>query len=187
MKVETVDIPGLLLIAPVRHGDERGYFSEVFRRDIFERHAGPVQFVQDNHSKSARRGTLRGLHCQKPPNPQGKLVRVTRGRALDVAVDIRKGSPACGKHFAVELSAANGKQLWIPPGFLHGYCTLEDDTEVLYKVTDYYSPGVDCGVRYDDPDLAIRWPLLERDLILSAKDLGLPLLKDVEAWFDYEG
>ncbi len=187
MRITPLELPGLLLIKPVRHGDERGFFAEVFRRDVFEAHAGKVDFVQDNHAKSAKRGTLRGLHCQKPPNPQGKLVRVVSGAVLDVVVDIRRGSPAFGKSLAIELSAENGLQLWVPPGFLHGYCALQEETEFLYKVTSYYAPEDDRGVRFDDPDIGITWPLPPAELTLSAKDIALPRLRDTENWFTYEG
>ncbi|MGL5137658.1 MAG: dTDP-4-dehydrorhamnose 3,5-epimerase, partial [Beijerinckiaceae bacterium] len=155
MKFERFDIPDLLLIEPSRHGDERGFFSEVFRADLFEAEVGPVRFVQDNHSRSAARGTIRGLHFQKEPKAQGKLVRVTRGAILDVAVDIRQGSPTFGRHVAVELSESNWSQLWVPAGFLHGFCTLVDDVEVLYKVTCPYSREHDAGVRWNDPEIGI--------------------------------
>jgi dTDP-4-dehydrorhamnose 3,5-epimerase len=140
LDIRPLEIEGLLLIAMRRHGDARGFFSEVFRKDIFEAAAGPVEFVQDNHSRSAARGTLRGLHYQAPPAAQGKLVRVTRGAVLDVAVDIRRSSPTFGRHIAVELSEENWQALWVPPGFLHGFCTLTDDVIVAYKVDAYYTP-----------------------------------------------
>lgn len=183
MDVRELELAGVLLITPARHGDLRGFFSEVFRQDKFEAAAGPVNFVQDNHSRSAAKGTLRGLHYQSPPAAQGKLVRVTRGAALDVAVDIRHGSPTFGKHLAVELSADNWQQLWIPPGFLHGFCTLTDDVEFLYKVTAYYSPENDCAVAFDDPDIGIRWPFPEDQMTLSAKDRAAPRLRDLTRIF----
>jgi dTDP-4-dehydrorhamnose 3,5-epimerase len=170
MKIEKFDIEGLLLIEPVKHGDSRGFFSETFRADKFEAVAGAVQFVQDNQSLSAKKGTLRGLHYQKEPRGQGKLIRVLRGAILDVAVDARKGSPTFGKHVAVELSEENWRQLYVPDGFLHGFCTLMDNTEVVYKVTDYYSPEHDAGVRWNDPDLAITWPVTESEATVSEKD-----------------
>lgn len=184
--VQTFDIPDLLLITPKRHGDERGFFSEVWRDDIFRSHAGDIRFVQDNHSFSAVRGTLRGLHFQRPPAAQGKLVRVTRGAVLDVAVDIRRGSPAFGRHVAVMLSARNWQQLWVPPGFLHGFLTMEPDTEVLYKVTGFYSAADDGGVAHDDPDLGIDWPVPTADRVLSAKDRSLPRLKDIAPVFSFD-
>jgi dTDP-4-dehydrorhamnose 3,5-epimerase len=183
MDVQTLEIPGLLLITPKKHGDARGFFSEVWRQDVFEAHAGPIHFVQDNHAYSGKRGTLRGMHFQKPPMAQGKLVRVTRGAVLDVAVDIRKGSPSFGRHVAVELSAENWQQLFVPEGFLHGYLTLTEETELLYKVTSHYSAADDAGVAFDDPDLGIAWPMAREDLTLSAKDVNLPRLRDVVSPF----
>lgn len=179
MKFERFAIDGLLLITPNRIGDARGFFVETFRADKFEAEAGPFRFVQDNHSFSAPRGTVRGLHYQKAPHAQGKLVRVLRGAILDVAVDIRKGSPTFGQHVAVELSEENGQQLWVPPGFLHGFCTLTENTEVVYKVTDFYAPACDAGVRWNDPALAIPWPVSEVEASLSAKDRAAPLFADV--------
>lgn len=183
MNIQQLDIEGPLLVSLRKHGDERGFFSEVFRKDVFEAAAGPLEFVQDNHSRSATKGTLRGLHYQAPPMAQGKLVRVTRGAVLDVAVDIRRDSPHYGRHVAVELSEANWQALWVPPGFLHGFCTLTDDVEFLYKVTAYYSPAHDGSVAWNDPDLAIEWPFAEAMLTLSAKDRAAPLLRDIPAIF----
>jgi dTDP-4-dehydrorhamnose 3,5-epimerase len=183
MDIQTLEIPGLLLITPRKHGDERGFFSEVWRQDVFQTHAGPVHFVQDNHAYSGKRGTLRGLHYQKPPMAQGKLVRVNRGAVLDVAVDIRQGSPSFGRHVAIELSAENWRQLWVPEGFLHGYLTLTEETELLYKVTNPYSAADDAGVAFDDPDLDIAWPLPREQLMLSAKDTGQPRLRDITSPF----
>ena len=182
MQVDSFDIQGPLLITPKRHGDARGFFSEVFRGDVFEAHAGPVAFVQDNHSRSGRRGTVRGLHYQAPPRAQGKLVRVTRGAVFDVAVDVRNGSPTYGRHVTAELSEDNWRQLWVPPGFLHGFCTLVDDVEFLYKVTDYYSPEHDGAVAYDDPDLAIAWPLTG-EAEVSEKDRRAPPFRDLRPLF----
>jgi dTDP-4-dehydrorhamnose 3,5-epimerase len=179
------DIPGPVLIEPKRIGDERGFFSEVFRNDLFQAHVGPFAFVQDNHSRTSRKGTLRGLHYQKNPRAQGKLMRVTRGSVYDVAVDIRTGSPSYGRCVSVQLSAANWKQLWVPPGFLHGFCALEDDVEVLYKVTDHYSAEHDAAVRWNDPTIAIPWPVAEADVILSDKDRNAPLLADVGQPFTF--
>lgn len=183
MEIKAFDIDGPLLIVPRRHGDARGFFSEVFRKDLFEAKAGPTDFVQDNHSFSAQRGTLRGLHYQAPPAAQGKLVRVSRGAVLDVAVDIRRASPTYGRHVAVELSAENWQQLWVPPGFLHGFVTLVDDTEFLYKVTNYYSQPHDGAVLWNDPDIAINWPFPESDLTLSDKDRRAPRLRDLPPLF----
>ena len=151
--------------------------------DLFEKTIDPVDFVQDNHSRSAARGTLRGLHFQAPPAEQGKLVRVTQGRVLDVIVDIRKASKTYGQHIAVELSAENWGQLWVPPGFLHGFCTLTENVEFLYKVTAYYSAEHDGSVAWNDPDLGIVWPFRQSDLTLSAKDQAAPRLRDLPPLF----
>ncbi len=180
-----LDIAGLALIEPSRLADERGFFSETFRADRFEAEIGPVRFVQDNHSRSAMRGTIRGLHFQRNPRAQGKLIRVTKGAILDVAVDIRTGSPTYGRFEAVELSADNWRQLWIPPGFLHGFCTLVDDVEVIYKVTDVYSCEHDAGVRWNDPAIGVPWPVCEQDAILSARDRTAPLLSEIGEPFRY--
>ena len=141
--------------------------------------------MQDNHAFSASKGTVRGLHFQREPRAQGKLVRITRGAVLDVAVDVRHGSPTFGRYVAVELSAANWRQLWIPTGFLHGYCTLEDDTEIIYKVTDYYSATHDAGVLWNDPDLKISWPVNDADAVLSERDRVAPRLRDLPPMFSY--
>jgi dTDP-4-dehydrorhamnose 3,5-epimerase len=183
VEIQHFDIEGPILFLPRRHGDSRGFFSEVFRQDVFEAHAGPTTFVQDNHSRSATKGTLRGLHYQAPPATQGKLVRVTRGAVLDVAVDIRKSSKTYGQHVAVELTAENWQQLWVPGGFLHGFCTLTDDVEFLYKVTAYYSPEHDGAVAWNDPDIGIRWPFAETGMTLSPKDRAAPRLRDLPPIF----
>jgi len=180
---EPLTIPDIVRITPPRHGDARGFFSETFhaRRFAAAGIAGP--FVQDNHSLSAARGTVRGLHLQIAPSAQGKLVRVTRGAIWDVAVDVRHGSPTYGHHAAAILSAENWHQLWIPSGFLHGFCTLEPDTEVLYKVTAEYDRDTERGVRWDDPTLAIPWPVDPATALLSEKDRTLPRLADCPVWF----
>jgi dTDP-4-dehydrorhamnose 3,5-epimerase len=179
MEFRSLDISGLLQIIPKRLADERGHFAEVFRQDRFEAEAGPVQFVQENRSFSIRRGTVRGLHFQRAPQAQGKLVQVLRGSIFDVAVDIRPGSPSFGRHTTVELSADNGYLLWIPPGFLHGFCTLEDETEVLYKVTAFYSAAHDAAVQWNDAALGIAWPVDAESVILSAKDAAAPRFAEV--------
>ena len=183
--IEETALPEVKLIKPRKFGDERGFFSEVWNgRDLKD--AGiDVTFVQDNHAFSAEKGTIRGLHYQMPPKAQGKLVRVTRGSVLDVAVDIRKGSPNFGKHVAVELSAENWHQLWVPPGFAHGYCTLTENVEFLYKVTNDYSPENDNGIIWNDPDIGIDWKIADADCILSAKDKILPTLADQTNLFDF--
>lgn len=183
MNVQSFAIGGVKLITPTRFGDSRGFFSETWNEAAL-RHAGiDAHFVQDNHAFSAAAGTLRGLHFQLPPKAQDKLIRVSRGAIFDVAVDIRKGSPTFGQHVAVVLSAENWAQLWVPSGFAHGYCTIEPDTEVIYKVTDYYSPADDRGIRFDDPQLAIDWPVQAGEAHLSDKDKAQPLLKDAPQLF----
>jgi dTDP-4-dehydrorhamnose 3,5-epimerase len=184
MKISKLSINGLLLVEPSRIGDARGFLSETFRADLFGAQAGPVIFVQENHSMSAARGTIRGLHYQKKPRAQGKLIRVTKGAILDVAVDIRRGSPTYGRHEAVELSAENWRQLWVPAGFLHGFCTLVDAVEIIYKVTDYYSREHDAGVRWNDPDIAVAWPVSPDEALLSEKDRVAPYLREIGPQFE---
>lgn len=183
MKFDTFAIEGPLLIEPSRIGDDRGFFSETFRIDRFVAAAGPHHFVQDNQSLSATKGTIRGLHYQKAPRAQGKLIRVLRGAIFDVAVDIRSSSPTYGQHVAVELSADNWRQLWVPPGFLHGFCTLTDNCEVMYKVTDYYSREHDAGIRWNDPSIGVAWPVSESAATLSDKDRQAPLLTEIGPQF----
>lgn len=185
MQIERLEIPDILLVKPTKHGDQRGFFSETFRADVFASHGIEAAFVQDNHVHSQQKGVLRGLHFQTPPHAQGKLVRCMRGAILDVAVDIRVGSPTYGRHVAVELSAANWHQLWIPPGFAHGYVTLEDRCEVIYKVTDYYAPECDRGIAWDDPAFAIDWRLPAAEIILSDKDRRQPRLAEAAAAFQF--
>jgi len=174
--VKTFAVQDVMLIAPDRFADRRGFFSEVFSLRALHDIGLDAEFVQDNHSLSVERGTVRGLHFQKPPRAQGKLVRVCRGKILDVPVDLRRGSPTCGHHVAVELSAENWLQLWIPEGLAHGFCTMEPDTEVMYKTTGYYSPQDDAGIAWDDPELAIDWPVTRAEAVVSDKDAALPRL-----------
>jgi dTDP-4-dehydrorhamnose 3,5-epimerase len=177
-------IPAVIRVTPRRFGDHRGFFSETWNAARYEAAGIAGPFVQDNHSLSAQAGTVRGLHCQIGANVQGKLVRVVRGAIWDVAIDMRLGAPTYRQHAAAELSAANGAQLWIPPGFLHGFCTLEPDTEVVYKVSHgAYDPAAERGVIWDDPDLALPWPAVADAATLSAKDAKLPRLVECEAWF----
>jgi len=179
------DIPDVLIIEPKVHGDERGYFIEIFRADKLEEFLGfKINFCQDNESKSSR-GVLRGLHYQLHPAAQTKLVRVIQGRVLDVAVDIRKNSPTFGKHVAIELSGENKKQMLIPRGFAHGFVVLEDDTVFTYKVDNYYSPQNDRGVAYNDELLNIDWQIPFAELNLSAKDKIQPLLKNASDIFEH--
>lgn len=185
MDFEPQSLPEIVLITPRRLGDARGFFAETFRDDLFRRHVRDVAFVQDNHSRSLVQGTVRGLHFQLPPRAQGKLVGVLRGAILDVAVDLRQGSPTFARHVAVRLSADDGRQLWIPPGFAHGFMTLEPACDVTYKVTDYYSAEHDRGLRYDDPDLGIAWPATPGGLVLSDRDRAQPSLRDLPLAFVY--
>lgn len=187
MDIRELKIPGIRLLVPKRFGDARGYFSETWSDRQFREEIANVTFVQDNQSVSARKGTLRGLHFQKPPFAQGKLVRVVRGSILDVVVDIRKGSSTYRQHVVVKLDSKEGAQLWVPPGFLHGFCTLEDETEVFYKVTSYYSPSHDAGVLWSDQDLGINWPIEPDSVVLSDKDRRHPLLCELPDFFEYEG
>ena len=183
MKVERLDIPDILLLTPARFGDSRGFFSETWNHRRFAEAGIPGPFVQDNHALSGDRGVVRGLHLQIGPNAQGKLVRVTRGAIWDVAVDVRHGSPTFGRWVGAEISAANWHQIWVPTGFLHGYCTLQPDTEVIYKVTDEYDPALERGVRWDDPTLALPWPVAPGQAILSEKDRQLPGFAAAAGWF----
>lgn len=171
--VQSTGIPGVLVIKPVRHGDKRGYFSETYNRKSLAEAGIDVNFVQDNESLSAEVGTIRGLHFQIPPFEQTKLVRVLTGAILDVAVDLRPGSSSYGAHVGVRLSAEEGNQLLIPAGFAHGFCTLEPDTRVFYKVDQYYSAAHDAGLIWNDPDIGIKWPVSEEGAILSEKDRRL--------------
>jgi dTDP-4-dehydrorhamnose 3,5-epimerase len=187
MEIRLFDAPDVKLFVPQRITDPRGSFSEIWVDCWFREKIADVTFVQDNLSVSTRKGTVRGLHFQKPPAAQGKLVRVLRGSIFDVAVDIRKGSPSYQQHVATRLDAAEGAQLWVPPGFLHGYCTLEDGTEVLYKVTSCYSPSHEAGVLWNDQDLGIRWPFVLDSIVLSDKDRRHPRLRDLPDYFNYQG
>ena len=182
MQVEALAIPDVKLVTPARFGDSRGLFSEVYHQDRFAAHAiGP--FVQDNQSLSTSTGTIRGLHCQIAPSVQGKLVRCVRGSIWDVAVDIRMGSPTYGHHVAAILSADNWAQLWVPGGFLHGFCTLEPDCSVLYKVTAGYDRGAERAVRWNDPSLALPWPVRPGSEQLSDKDREAPDFTAASGWF----
>lgn len=186
MIIERLAIDGVALIRPRRIYDARGFFSEIFRRDRLAAENFPCVFVQENHSSSNAVGTLRGLHYQIPPHDQAKLVSVIRGAILDVAVDIRSGSPTFGRHVKVELSAANGHQLLVPSGFAHGFVTLEPETEVVYKVSDIYAPECDRGLLWNDPALAIDWGFAEDAVILSDKDRLLPPLSDADLPFVFD-
>ncbi|MFP3942398.1 MAG: dTDP-4-dehydrorhamnose 3,5-epimerase [Alphaproteobacteria bacterium] len=181
MQVTSAAIPDVKLVRPQKHGDHRGFLSETFSKRKLAETVADAEFVQDNHSMSARQGTVRGLHFQTPPHAQGKLIRVLKGAIWDVAVDLRAGSPTFGAHAAAVLSAENWMQLFVPEGFAHGFCTLEPNTEILYKLTDYYAPDHEMGIKWDDPALAIDWPVERAEAILSEKDRSLPLLEEVRS------
>lgn len=178
-------IPEVILVKPKRHEDARGYFAETFHAERFAAGGVAGPFVQDNCSLSRQQGVIRGLHFQIPPAPQAKLVRCARGAILDVAVDIRAGSPTYGRHVAAELTADNGWQLYVPVGFAHGFATLTPDAEAHYKVSGYYAPDCDRGVAFDDPALAIAWPVDRSSAVLSDKDRALPRLADLPSFFRY--
>lgn len=186
MRIELIAtaIPAVKLVVPSRIQDSRGFFSETYRRSEFASAGLPQDFVQENHSLSVDRNTIRGLHYQTHPFAQDKLIRVVRGRVFDVAVDLRASSPTYGKHVCAELSAENWQQLFVPVGFAHGFCTLESNTEVVYKVTNYYSPDHDFGVAWNDPNIGIKWPINETEAILSDKDKVQPRLAEVGPIFD---
>jgi len=183
MRIEDTALAGLRIITPTRLEDPRGFFSEVYNRRALSEAGLNVEFVQDNHSLSLAAGTIRGLHFQTEPFAQAKLVRVTKGRVLDVAVDLRASSPTFGQHVAVELSAENWRQLFVPAGFAHGFCTIESGSEVLYKVTAHYSRDHDFGLAWDDPALAIAWPVAPEAALLSDKDRRHPRLSQLPSVF----
>ena len=187
MLVSKTELPDVLIIEPKRFGDSRGFFSEVFNEKIISEHIGPLKFVQDNHSLSQKKGTLRGIHFQSPPFAQDKLIRCVSGSILDIAVDLRRGSPTFGESVGVEISAENWRQLFVPKGFGHAFLTLTPDTEVIYKVTDYYAPDYDGGIIWNDTDLEIAWGLGSHEAVeLSAKDMLLPKLADFDTPFIYD-
>lgn len=183
MQVTETDIVDIKLFKPVRHVDPRGFFSEVFKESVLQQNGIDVRFIQDNHSLSATKGVVRGLHFQIPPFAQAKLLRVTAGSVFDVAVDIRWGSPSFGRHVAAVLSAAEWNQIFIPEGFAHGYCTLEPDTEVVYKVSAYYSAEHDRGLLWSDPALGIAWPVTADEALVSDKDRKHPELSGLPRFF----
>lgn len=183
MQIRPLSIADVKLVIAQIHRDARGFFSETYRASDMRKAGISTDFVQDNHSLSAEAGTLRGLHFQIPPHAQGKLFRVVRGAVFDVAVDIRVGSPSYGQHVSAILSAENWLQMWIPPGFAHGYCTLEPNTEVIYKVTDYYTPDSERGLKWDDAALGIKWPVDPANVKLSDKDRTQPALVELAPAF----
>lgn len=185
MQIEQTALPGVVILTPKRFGDDRGHFSETYNRQTLAGLGIDTAFVQDNQSLSRQVNTIRGLHFQRPPHAQAKLVRVLQGRIFDVAVDARKGSPTYGQWVGVELSAEDGRQLLIPAGFLHGFATREPDTVVFYKCSDVYAPACDGGIRWDDPTIGIDWGLTG-DPVLSAKDMVAPLFADFDSPFAME-
>lgn len=186
MQITPTALPGVMEITPARFGDHRGFFSETWNRAALAEAGIDIDFCQDNHSLSAERHTLRGLHFQAPPHAQDKLVRVIAGTVLDVAVDIRTGSPTYGQWVAVPLSAEAGNQMFVPAGFAHGFLTLTPDCQVIYKCSAFYAPEADAAIRWDDPDLAIDWGVDAGDLTLSGKDKVAPLLSEITSPFTYE-
>lgn len=185
MDVIATDIPEVKIIRPRRFGDHRGFFSEVFKNDVLIANGIDVAWVQDNHSMSASKGVVRGLHYQVAPFAQAKLLRVVRGAILDIAVDIRSGSPTYGRHVAVELSDLNWYQIYVPTGFAHGFCTLTDNTEVIYKVSAGYAPASEGGIMWNDPQIGIAWPSMLTAPILSDRDLSWPAFENFKSPFSY--
>ncbi len=186
MQSEHLEIPDVKVLTPKKNGDHRGFFSEVYNRKTLAEAGIDITFVQDNHAFSAEKGTVRGLHFQIPPFAQDKLVRVVRGSVFHVAVDLRRGSPTYGQHVSVVLSAEEWNQILVPIGFAHGLMTLEPDTEVIYKVSNYYAPDHDKGLLWNDPALGIEWPVAEDEAILSAKDKVQPRLADLPPYFHFD-
>ena len=184
LTVTSTAIEAVKIVTPKSFADSRGVFCETYNRNRFFEHGIALEFIQDNHASSVEAGTIRGLHFQSPPAAQDKLIRVLRGSILDVAVDLRRSSPTYGKWTAEKLSATDGRQLLVPVGFAHGFCTLEPDTHVLYKVTAYYSPANDLGIAWDDPDLAIDWPVQPGKAILSEKDTRHPRFNSLPIYFE---
>ncbi len=185
MEMIATEIPEVKEIRPRRLQDPRGFFSEIFREEWLQQHGIDASFVQENHSLSVARGVVRGLHFQIPPAGQSKLIRVAAGAVLDIAVDIRRGSPSYGRHVAVMLSGAAGNQLFVPEGFAHGFCTLEPNTEITYKVSRYYAPEHDRGLLWNDPELGIVWPVGKGEALLSEKDRQQPRLSELPPYFDH--
>ncbi len=185
MDVTLTRLPEVKIVTPARFGDERGFFSEIYNRRALADVGITMEFIQENHAFSADRGTLRGLHFQAPPAAQTKLLRVLRGAIVDVCVDCRRGSPTYGQHVMVEMTAESGQQILCPQGFAHGILTLMPHTEIAYKVDAYFAPELDMGVRYDDPELAIDWPLPKTEMILSEKDRNQPAFCDLADIYTY--
>lgn len=185
MQIRSLDIEAVKIITPAKHGDHRGFFSETYNKAALAEAGITIDFVQDNQSLSAQKGTMRGLHFQTPPFAQAKLLRVVRGAVFDVAVDLRRGSPSYGRHVSAVLSAEEWNQILVPAGFAHGFMTLAPDTEVIYKVSNYYAPECDKGLLWNDPALGIDWPLPAGGAVLSDKDTKQPLLAAFDTPFEY--
>jgi dTDP-4-dehydrorhamnose 3,5-epimerase len=183
LEVAALEIPEVKILKPKKLGDHRGFFSEVYSQRVLAEFGLDLEFVQDNHSYSAAAGTLRGFHFQTPPFAQDKLVRVVRGRVLDVAIDLRRDSPTFGRHVSAEISAAGWNQILVPKGFGHAILTLDPDTEILYKVTNYYEPEHDKGLLWNDPALGIEWPIPREKIVISDRDSKHPTLKDLSVYF----
>lgn len=184
LEVKALKLDGVALLHPKKFSDERGYFVETFNAQSYAKVGIDAIFIQDNQSLSRKAGTVRGLHFQRPPAAQAKLVRVLHGAIFDVAVDLRPASPSYGQWCSATLTADGGEQLFVPRGFAHGFCTLEPDTQVAYKVDSYYAPSCDAGLRWDDPDLAISWPVEPANVVISKKDADLPFFKAFVSPFD---
>ncbi len=184
MEVKELEIPAVKVVKPKKFGDHRGFFSETYNKRALADAGIDLEFVQDNHSLSKDKGVIRGLHFQTPPFAQDKLVRVVSGAIFDVSVDLRRSSPTFGEHVSATISANEWNQILVPIGFAHGFCTLEPDTEVIYKVTNYYSPEHDQGMRWNDPELDIQWPIAANKAILSDKDKTQPRFSELESYFD---
>ena len=184
MKIKRASIPDVLVIKPEKYGDHRGFFSETYNKKLLENAGLAVEFVQDNQSLSAKAGTLRGLHFQAPPFAQDKLVRVINGAIIDVALDIRRNSPTYGQHISEIISANNWKQIFIPKGFAHGFLTTEPDTEVIYKVSNFYAPDCDFGINWNDKNLGINWGIDQEKVTISEKDVVQPYFQDIETPFE---
>lgn len=187
MNIKETSLPGVLELTPKRFSDHRGFFSEIYSRRRLQEYGIELDFVQENHSHSIDAGVLRGLHFQREPHAQAKLLCVTRGSLFDVVVDIRKGSPTFGKWVGLEISAEKGNQLLVPKGFAHGFVTLQANTDIFYKVTEFYSSEADRSIRYDDPEIGIDWPLGQGALIISDKDKSAPSLANVDNNYEYRG
>jgi len=186
MQIEATPLTGVFLMTPARYGDRRGFFSELYNARVLAEAGITTEFVQDNHSLSAQAGTVRGLHFQAPPSAQAKLVRCGRGALFDVAVDIRNGSPTYGQWYGAELSFGNGQMLLVPAGFAHGFMTLTDDTEIVYKCSDFYAPETEGALLWNAPDVGIDWPKSGASPVLSEKDEQAPALADLDSPFMYE-